>query len=256
MEKDNAVSSLIRAEIQRDGPISFERFMEMALYTPGLGYYTRPQDPFGRAGDFFTAEQIQPVFGSLIAAIVRSYRTIMGDPYDFRVVELGPGRREMAEHLAEFSYTGVDVGDEPPSDITGILFANEFFDALPVQVTVRRPDAFREVRVALHPGGRFVFVDADPIRGSVAEYLERYHPDAPEGSFVEVNLRALEWARRMRSIVARGFAIVIDYGYTVREWSIRHIDGTLMRYRKHIATDDVLADPGESDNDLRTSHRS
>ena len=58
----------LAAEIRRDGPVSFRRFMEVALYHPDCGYYRRPAERFGKHGDFFTAEQLQPVFGILIAA--------------------------------------------------------------------------------------------------------------------------------------------------------------------------------------------
>ena len=60
---------LLASEIRRDGPISFRRFMQVALYDPEHGYYRRARDPFGKAGDFFTAEQIQPVFGILMAPL-------------------------------------------------------------------------------------------------------------------------------------------------------------------------------------------
>ena len=66
------------------------------------GYYRRQRDPFGKDGDFFTAEQLQPVFGILIAARIRSLYREMGEPSDFTVVELGPGRGEMAESLLRY----------------------------------------------------------------------------------------------------------------------------------------------------------
>ena len=60
-----AAGEVLAAEIEREGPIPFRRFMEVALYHPRHGYYRRPHDAFGREGDFFTAEQMQPVFGIL-----------------------------------------------------------------------------------------------------------------------------------------------------------------------------------------------
>src|SRR5947207_2349821 len=75
---------LLRDEIARGGPISFHRFMEVALYHPEHGYYRRAsRDPFGREGDFFTAEQVQPVFGLLIATRIRALFREMGEPADF-----------------------------------------------------------------------------------------------------------------------------------------------------------------------------
>ena len=100
---------VLAAEIRRDGPISFRRFMEVALYHPEHGYYRRPRDPFGKHGDFFTAEQFQPVFGILIAARIRQLFRDMGEPADFTVVELGAGRGEMADAFSEWRYVPVDI---------------------------------------------------------------------------------------------------------------------------------------------------
>ena len=241
----DTIARLLRGEIESAGSISFERFMEVALYTPGLGYYRRERDPFGKHGDFFTAEQVQPVFGLLVAQALRQLREAMGDPPSFRVVELGAGRREMAEQLSEFDYTGVEIGDELPSSITGVVFANEFFDALPVHAAIRRGDEFRQMRVG-PDDSRFAFVEGEAVEGYVEDYLVRYHRNAPEGSIVEVNVRALDWIRRLAAAVDHGYAIIIDYGYTAREW-IRHQQGTLMSYSRHRSSDDVLSVPGECD---------
>jgi SAM-dependent MidA family methyltransferase len=161
---------LLAAEIQRSGPIPFQRFMETALYHPEHGYYRRPRDPFGKAGDFYTAEQIQPVFGILMAARIRQLYRAMGEPLDFVVVELGAGRREMAEAFSEWRYVPVDIDSGAlPAQFRGVVFSNEFFDALPVDVAVFREGAFRRQCVAFHDG-RFVWrehgdVDLPPARG-------------------------------------------------------------------------------------------
>jgi SAM-dependent MidA family methyltransferase len=220
--------------------------MEVALYEPGAGYYRREPDPFGKRGDYFTAEQLQPVFGILIANAIRELRTSIGNPERFCVVELGAGRREMACYLQDFGYAGIDIGDSMPCPITGVVFANEFFDALPVRVAVRRGDRFREMLVGIRGDG-FTFVEGDPVEGEVEIYLVRYHSKAEEGASIEVNLRALEWIRRLASMVECGYALIIDYGFTAREWALRHQYGTLMSYRHHRASDDVLSAPGESD---------
>ena len=127
--------------------------MEVALYHPEHGYYRRPRDPFGKDGDFFTAEQIQPVFGILMAAHIRQLYREMGEPRDFTVVELGAGRREMAEAFSEWNYVPVDIDSGAlPEHFAGVVFSNEFFDALPVDAVVYRNGAFREQRVALADG--------------------------------------------------------------------------------------------------------
>lgn len=226
--------------------MSFDRFMDLALYAPEAGYYTRARDPFGAAGDFFTAEQLQPVFGRLIREFAESLRSRTGIDEPFEIVELGAGRGEMAAELNGFRYTPIDIArGVMPERVDGLVFANEFFDALPVKVAVRRGSVFREVLVTLDSNGAFRFMDGEPARGDLLHYLERHYTAADEGSIIEAHLQGLEWIDRIASAL-RGWLLIIDYGYTAREW-IRHTSGTLMSYYRHSASEDVLAGPGNRD---------
>jgi SAM-dependent MidA family methyltransferase len=239
------LAALIREEIERAGPIPFERFMDLALYAPGLGYYVRGRDPFGVKGDFYTAEQLQPVFGVLIAQFAASLRAKIEPQAAFRVVELGAGRGEMASALAEFSYASVDMlRGAMPERVDGLMFANEFFDALPVRVAVRRGGRFREALVTFSEG-RFRFMEGPDCEGQSLEYLERFSSDAGEGSVIEIHLRAIEWLDRIWAAL-NGWLLIIDYGYTSREFE-RYNQGTLMSYHRHTASEDVLSDPGNRD---------
>ena len=242
-----ALTEIIRDEIARNGPISFRRFMELALYHPIHGYYIRAgRDPFGRKGDFFTAEQIQPVFGLLIAARIRSLYREMGEPSDFAVVELGAGRREMQEALTEFRYIPIDVGSgNLPESFCGVVFSNEFFDALPVHRVAWVNGEPRESLVEWR-NDHFEWIHGAPVTGAVREYVLRYFPDDIERVSAEVNLDALEWIERISRALTSGYIFTIDYGYTVKE-ARRFLDGTLMSYRRHTSSADVLAQPGERD---------
>jgi len=236
----------IAREIREHGPIPFRRFMEVALYHPAHGYYRRPRDPFGKEGDFFTAEQVQPVFGTLMAARVRQLFRAMGSPADFTVVELGAGRREMAEAFAEWRYVPVDIDSgELPQSFDGVVFCNEFFDALPVDVAVFQAGSFRERRVALSGDG-FTWSEGGPVAPEVEAYLRRWFPPPEEGRSYEVNLAALSWMERIGLALRSGYLFAIDYGFT-RQESIRFPAGTLMSYRRHTARENVLDDPGERD---------
>jgi SAM-dependent MidA family methyltransferase len=241
---------LLAAEIRRDGPVTFRRFMEVALYHAEHGYYRRaqraPSDPFGKHGDFFTAEQIQPVFGILLAARIRQLYREMGEPPEFTVVELGAGRREMAEAFSEWPYIPVDLDSgRLPEKFCGVVFSNEFFDALPVEVAVYRDGAFLEQRVAFEDG-RFRWRTGGAVREEVEQYLRRWFPPPEEGRWYEANLEALGWMERIACTLQSGYALTIDYGYTRAE-SVRFPAGTLMAYRRHMAREDVLEDPGERD---------
>jgi SAM-dependent MidA family methyltransferase len=237
------LTEIIRDRIHRSGPVPFRWFMECALYHPEHGYYRR--DPFGRAGDFYTAEQIQPVFGILIAQRIRQLYRAMGEPEDFTVVELGAGRREMAFAFKGVHYVPVEVGESMPADIHGVVFSNEFFDALPVHRVFFVEGQPHEALVGW-TGDRFCWVPGTSVSDDVLEFLERYLPAAHGLESAEVNLEAVEWIRRIAASLQAGYHLAIDYGYTSRE-IVRFPQGTLMSYRAHCAVEDVLVDPGAQD---------
>ena len=232
----------LREQIARSGPMPFREFMQAALYDPEYGYYRARRDPFGKHGDFYTAEQLQPVFGILIAAEVRRMWREMGSPKDFTVVELGPGRGEMAPAFAEWRYVGVDSGGDLPGQIRGVVFSNEFFDALPADAATVIDGTPRELLVGVE-GGRLTFVTGDRVSAAIEEYWRRY---CPEACTFEANLAALEWIDRIADALVSGFHLTIDYGYVTAE-HIRFRRGTLMSYRRHQASEDVLVEPGERD---------
>jgi SAM-dependent MidA family methyltransferase len=214
---------VLAAEIARSGPIPFSHFMDVALYHPDFGYYRVPRDPFGVAGDFYTAEQLQPVFGRLVRAYLRILTAGQepGDP--LTVVELGAGRTEMASALTDCRYIPL-----------GVVFSNEFFDAVPVDVIAGRGGSAVERRVDFD-GNDFHWTDGPEIRADLEEGLVR-----------ETQTQRLLWLDRIDERLERGYIVTIDYGFTRREL-IRFPQGTLMSYRRHQALEDVLAEPGTRD---------
>jgi SAM-dependent MidA family methyltransferase len=207
-------SAILRERIAREGPISFEDFMETALYHPQFGYYRSGRDPFGCEGDFFTAAQI-PAFGILVRTILESWTP-------FRTIaDIGAGRAELREAFAEWRYIPVEYGDPLPETFDGVLIANELFDALPC----RAFGANGEARVEWI-GGRFAWTES-PIR-----------EECP---------RAREMLRAMARSLRRGFLLVIDYGYEEHERERRFPDGSLMTYKKNFAGEEVFDSPGLRD---------
>ena len=240
------LAELLADRIRANGPIAFRSFMESALYHPEHGYYRRGRDPFGKAGDYFTAEQIQPVFGILMAQRIRQLRAEMGDPGDFSVVELGAGRREMAEAFAEWNYAGVDLdGGALAERFSGVIFSNEFFDALPVDAAVYTHGEFRERRVGF-ADGRFRWTLGERAPEEAERYCRAYFPPPEEGRCYEASLEALRWLDRIAGSLEDGYVLSVDYGITRAE-SIRFPEGTLMGYHRHTAREDVLEEPGERD---------
>jgi SAM-dependent MidA family methyltransferase len=170
----------------------------------------------------------------------------MGEPREFTVVELGAGRREMAEAFSEWTYIPMDLDSgNLPEKFRGVVFSNEFFDALPVEVAVYRDGAFLEQRVACEDG-RFRWQTGDAVGEEVERYLRRWFPPPEEGRWYEANMEALGWMERIGRALESGYALTVDYGYTRAE-SVRFPAGTLMGYRRHMAREDVLEDPGVRD---------
>ena len=237
------LAELLAAEIREHGPIPFRRFMEAALYHPEHGYYRRKQDPFGKKGDFFTAEQIQPVFGLLMAARVRQLYAGMGKPRDFTVVELGAGRREMSEAFAEWNYIGVDLdGGALPERFTGVVFSNEFFDALPVEAAVFSNGEYRRQCVAFADGA-FRWALGDTVSGEAGHFFRAYFPPPEEGRWYEANLAALDWMDRISHSLEDGYVLSIDYGYTRKE-SIRFPERDITAHVNFTALEERGAERG------------
>ena len=225
----------------------FHRFMELALYHPALGYYSGARDPFGKSGDYYTNAQLQPVFGRLVAQRLDRWRREMGSPGSFSVLELGAGRGETGSEvrrcMPDVEWIALDASDPwPARKLTGAVFCNEFFDALPVDVVERRGRGWVERRVGLS-GGRFAWQDT-AFKGDL-----RGLPRIAEGRCIETCSRQIDAIGRIGAALESGFVLVIDYGYTRDEIERggRFPEGSLMGYTEHRAEPQVLADPGRRD---------
>ena len=245
----NEMGELIRSEIHANGAMPFSRFMELALYHPQLGYYRSGQNVFGREGDFYTASQLQPVFGRLLACAFNQ----LGAPTqpDGRVIvaDWGAGQTDLKEGLHDFDYRFVDVGrEDAPERFRGIVLANELFDALPVDLARRQDGIWRERRVATHGDG-FVWADGGALDGEWLEYARRAAREArwdDDLAVLELPVSLTSCIQRIDQRLECGWIVAFDYGYTARELA-RFPQGTLMGYRKHRALEDVLAEPSERD---------
>jgi SAM-dependent MidA family methyltransferase len=240
---------LILSEIRAHGPMPFSRFMEIALYQPQFGYYRRGQKIFGRDGDFYTASQLQPVFGRLLAQAFSKLHAPAQPDGRVIVADWGAGQSDLRESLASFDYRAVDVGrDEIPERFRGIVLANELVDALPVDVARREGGVWSEWRVA-SKGEDLVWAKGSALEGEWLEYAQRAAREArweSDAAIVELPVALRSCIERINRRLERGWIVLFDYGYTAREL-MRFSQGTLMAYRKHRAYDDVLAEPSESD---------
>jgi SAM-dependent MidA family methyltransferase len=235
----------IRREITEHGPITFARFMELALYGPD-GFYATP--PVAARGHFVTSPHVHPVFGTLLWRAIRQLWDNLGRPSPLRVVEAGAGDGSLATLLTSASdislaYTAVEQsarGREMLAAIAGVearerlgghtdvVVCNELLDNLPF----RRLRGDREVQVGLEAGRLTeVLVPAEHgLRSSPADGDEQISP-VGVFAFVDDLARVLE----------RGYALLIDYG------ALGSTGGPVHGYRVHEIVEDVLADPGGTD---------
>jgi SAM-dependent MidA family methyltransferase len=273
------LAKMLIEKIQREGPMTFEKFMEIALYEPKHGYYASDRTAIGREGDFFTSSHLHPAFGRTIARQIEEMWELMARPGDFTIVEMGPGegyasidvlgylrehecyssidyrivertpamRQRQERRLAEFSdkvswYASLKEMDR----FRGCLFSNELLDALPVHV-VRMEDELREVYVTAKDGS--LREEAGALStGDIARYFREMDIRLEKGYQTEVNLRIRDWLNEVSSVLEEGFVLTIDYGYTAREYYSEDRDrGTLVCYYRHRFGDEPFCNVGEQD---------
>ena len=242
-------AEILRAEIAERGPVQFSRFMEVALYHPECGYYRRGEKIFGRAGDYYTAAQVQPVFGRLLKRACEQLDAPEQADGRVLVADWGAGQADLRESFDGFDYRAVDMGrDEAPQRFEGIVLANELFDALPVNAAVRDGGVWKE-RLVTWAHGHFAWATGNELAQEWREYASNAAAEAEwegEHFVIELPVGLRPCIRKIDERFRRGWIVAFDYGYTNREL-IRFPQGSLMAYRRHGALEDVLEDPGERD---------
>jgi SAM-dependent MidA family methyltransferase len=265
----------IQDEIARCGGwISFMRYMELALYAPGLGYYTAGARKLGAAGDFVTAPELSPLFGRtlarqvaqllglgldtvlelgagsgvLAAALLEELEALGALPRQYLILELSPDLRERERDLltARVPHLVERVAwiNRLPQPLEGVLIANEVLDAMPTHI-VRIGD--RDIdEVGVRSDGAGFAIAYRPADG---ELLAQAGALAlPAGTTTEIQLVAQAFMHSLAGALARGAAIFIDYGFSAREYyHPQRSAGTLMCHYRHHAHDDAFFLPGLQD---------
>jgi SAM-dependent MidA family methyltransferase len=273
---------LILAEIKSKKEIPFERFMEMALYEPGMGYYLRNVPVIGQDGDFFTASHVGKVFGALLSRhIIRIWQD-MGTPTDFHIVEIGPGMGHLANdilsslqgspilphlsyHLVELNphfaaiqrerlkninsrlFWWKDILEIPP--LSGVFICNEILDAFPVRIFEVLDGDVMEVYVGADDRGEFVEI-LKPAQQDLIDYLDTFAPWVKlfDRYRSEANLRIKDWLSGVRRVLKQGIVLIIDYGYDAEDYyDYSRNRGTLLCYFRHRVIESPYVNVGEQD---------
>lgn len=269
----------LRATIRREGPISFARFMEAALYHPELGYYSSGRAAIGRGGDYFTSVSVGPLFGRLLAGQFAEIWEKLGRPVDFTIVEQGAhdgqfaadvwsALREQAPELAaKLRYRIVEpfpalrarqreklepfaggvewiASLEELEPFCGVHFSNELLDAMPVHLLVSENGVWQE-RFVDFVAGDFAFVERLVVDSELLEKL----PAAPNERYeTEVRLTTRAWLDALAPKLQRGVILIADYGFPREEFYASHrAAGTLQSYAKHRVLSSPLEQIGASD---------
>jgi SAM-dependent MidA family methyltransferase len=239
----------ILAEIDERGPITFARFMERALYEPGLGYYATSRERTTRGGDFVTAPELHPIFGLTVARQIERMRELLGSPADFTVCEYGAGRGTLGAALPNgMTYVPLEF-DSPPqaAPFTGVVLANELLDALPVHRVVQRAAGLRELKVG-RSEGRLIEVETELSEPRLRDWFDRRQIRLVDGQRAEVNLAMLDWLTEIGRDLKRGYALLIDYGLPAAElYGADRATGTIRAFRGQHVSSDVLDAVGHQD---------
>jgi SAM-dependent MidA family methyltransferase len=245
--------------------ISFARYMQLALYEPGLGYYSGGNRLFGDAGDFVTAPELSPLFARTLArqvaellqpgdavlefgagsgALAHELLGALGDP-PYLILETSPGlRARQRERLG----TRVRWIDRLPKNFRGVMLANEVVDALPVHALAWTDRGIVERGVCANEG-ELAWCER-PAHGEVLAAAAKIDVALPpSGRYQsELGLAAQGWMRAVGESLERGALIVIDYGFPQHEYyHPQRSNGTLMCHYRHRAHGDPFHLPGLQD---------
>ncbi len=265
-------------KIKKEGPITFETFMEMALYEPGLGYYASDRTVIGRTGDFYTSSHLHSAFGAMIGKQLEEMWDVIDRPADFYIVEIGAGAGYMCKDILDylnkksFSPLAYIIVEPNPfmkekqvrllerysykvkwisslkelGNIRGCIISNELLDAFPIHL-VEMEDKLKEVYVSV-VNSLLVEIKGDLSTDVITDYFNEFSIELTMGHRTEVNLRIKDWLWSINESLSEGFVLTIDYGYPAQEYySEDRKRGTLLCYYRHHINEDPYQNIGEQD---------
>ena len=257
------------------GHIGFAEFMQLALYAPGLGYYSAGKNKFGEAGDFVTAPEISPLFGQCLAQQCADVLDRLGGgdlleagagsgklachvlahleqldqlPGHYYILEVSADLRQRQQQHIENTlphlHQRVHWLDCLPERFSGVIIGNEVLDAMPVERFIVSDKGVEQLCVG-HEDGQFVW-HRHKASNALIDRVNALDLTPPYIS--ELNLNAEAWIASLADIMERGLILLIDYGFPEHEYYLAdRREGTLMCHYKHHAHDNPLILTGLQD---------
>ena len=272
---DKLLSHIQQTIRQQGGWIPFAEYMQMALYTPHLGYYSGEANKFGHEGDFVTAPEISPLFaqalghqvsqvleetagnvlelgagtGKLAAGILLRLHELGQLPQHYFILEVSANLRQRQQEylrkmLPESLFSRVQWLDELPASFDGVVIGNEVLDAIPVHVVSWQQGAWYERGIGLESGLSW---QQRPLQdGSLVSAIKA--DQLPDGYTTEVCPAAQGLIASLAGMLGRGLILMLDYGFSASEYyHPQRTQGTLMCHYQHYAHDDPFIYPGLQD---------
>jgi SAM-dependent MidA family methyltransferase len=264
-------------EVIRDvgGWIPFSKYMELAMFAPGLGYYSAGAAKIGAAGDFTTAPEMSSLFGATLARqvaqvlavtagdilefgagsgklardLIRALQKSGCEPRQYSILEPSPDLRERQNSFLQNEIpewiSRVRWIDQLPENFAGVMIANEVLDAMPIDLVSWQADGVYERGVALS-GNDFIWQDKKLESGAILDHARTINVVPPYIS--ELHRAGAAFIRSVGDSMKHGVALLIDYGFLDHEYY--HADrsaGTLMCHYRHRAHTDPFFLPGAQD---------
>ncbi|RLQ98241.1 class I SAM-dependent methyltransferase [Falsibacillus albus] len=276
------MKGFLMKKIKKNGMLTVSEYMDLSLYHPQRGYYMRMQKKIGDKGDYITSSKISPVFAKMLVQYALSqwnkkdldYRfceigsgdgtfahqfltqlkELSPEVYNkltYYLIEKSPFHRTLIEKNVNF-HSMVLLDDlKKINSFSGIVFSNEWLDALPVHVIEKKHGSLFEIMISVKEH-QLIETSIPLTNKKIISFLEEYDLNLGNGQRIEIPLKMIESYRQLVHSIQNGTVITIDYGYLESEWKQPYLKkGSLRGYKDHRIQENYLASPGEMD---LTSH--
>ncbi len=278
----NMLAEKIINHINKKGHITFEKFMDFALYDSEYGYYTRHSNKFGKSGDFYTSPTVHKAFGQVISNLIVKLFKLLNDKH-ITVIELGSGSGYLAldilnslkinnkELYSKLNYICIDSSpgnlkkskdlladhkekvdwkddiSELQGKFTAIVLSNEFFDSLPFHRIRFKDSKPQEIYVSVNQNG-FFELQGDISNPEILKVIDSLQLNFAQDQQIEINLSYKQVLKQISNILNKGIVLSFDYGYLEAElYSPKRFEGTYRCFHNHKLSVNPYQHIGEQD---------